>query len=203
MLNNWVVQRYYIPSGSMENTIMPHDYVLTSKLVPDSIEINRGDIVVFNDSGNWLGEHEQPELGWFQKALIWSGLRPDPGHQQLIKRVIGLPGDTVTCCNASGLIEVNGTEIDEPYLKSGVVPSLAQFSVTVPEDRYWVMGDNRSNSADSRAHQDNPGDGTIPRSDVLGKAVAVVWPFSRIQWLTDYSDVFSSVPAGARVQDHN
>lgn len=194
VVRHWVVQRYYIPSGSMENTIMPKDYVLASKLSPSLIEVKRGDIVVFNDSDRWLGDPQESDPASWEKVLVWVGLRADRSHQQLIKRVIGLPGDTVECCSKNGRLLVNGVEIDEPYVAAGQAPSQSIFQVTVPPGRLWVMGDNRGHSADSRSHQARPGDGTVPLSDVLGKAVAIAWPWDRIGTIKDWSYVFRDVP---------
>jgi signal peptidase I len=110
----------------------------------------------------------------------------EPGQTDYIKRVIGVPGDRVACCNALGLITVNGVALHEQsYLYPGAIPSDApagysgRFRLTVPPGRLWVLGDNRAVSADSRLHQNDPGDGTIPENEVIGRAFMIVWPLSR------------------------
>ncbi|OKL46477.1 signal peptidase I [Boudabousia liubingyangii] len=193
-IRQFVVQRFYIPSGSMETTLMPGDYVLASKLTPAWVPIERGDIVVFADNDDWLGQPPESKLAWWEKPLVWSGVRADLTHQQLIKRVIGLPGDRVECCDQKGRLKINGVPIDEPYVADGQEPSLKDFSVTVPAGRLWVMGDNRSHSADSREHMENQYQGTISIDSVLGKAFVVVWPYNRWAKLAEYRDVYSKVP---------
>ncbi|AOZ72543.1 signal peptidase I [Boudabousia tangfeifanii] len=193
-VRHFVAQRFYIPTGSMEQTIMPEDYVLASRLTPNTVPVRRGDIVVFHDSGHWLGEANSDKVPVWEKGLVWLGLKGDRSSQQLIKRVIGLPGDRVSCCSPEGRLVVNGIAVKEPYLAPGTLPSEEPFDVRVPEGRIWVMGDNRQNSADSRAHMDLDGKGSVPLSDVLGRAVAITWPISRMSFLEDYSEVFSQVP---------
>lgn len=193
-IRHFVVQRFYIPSASMSSTLEPGDYVLASRLTPKPFAVERGDVVIFNDSGHWLGEPEELSSPLWEKSLVWLGLRNDRAHQQLIKRVIGLPGDRVKCCDAQGRVSVNGVSINEPYVRSGEAPSTIPFDITIPAGRLWVMGDNRGYSADSRLHRDKPGDGSIPESDVLGKAIAVAWPWDRMHWLRSYSNVFDAVP---------
>ena len=110
------------------------------------------------------------------------GLYPTGGH--LVKRVIGVGGDRVACCDAQGRVTVNGVPLNEKsYIMKGAKPSERHFDVKVPPGRIWVMGDNRSNSEDSRFHQDLPGGGTVPATDVVGKVWAIVWPFDRFDRL--------------------
>ncbi|MBV7364025.1 signal peptidase I [Actinomycetaceae bacterium TAE3-ERU4] len=194
MVRHFVVQRFYIPTSSMSSTIEPGDYILASRLTPGSVPIERGDIVVFNDSQKWLGNPPETTSSWWERGLVWVGLRTDREHQQLIKRVIGLPGDTVRCCDAKGNLTVNGAPLEETYLKTGEVPSRQEFSVKVPAGHLWVMGDNRSHSADSRSHQNLPSQGTVPESDVLGKAIAIIWPWKRMAWLPSEHEVFQGIP---------
>ena len=146
------MQPFHIPSGSMEDTLIKDDRVLVSKLTPGPFALHRGDIVVFTDPDHWLGDVAPVERSPLRSALIFLGLVPDDSHEHLIKRVIGLPGDHVTCCTAGGQITVNGSPITEPYIKPGDSPGggRSAFDIVVPADKVWVMGDHRSDSADSR-----------------------------------------------------
>ena len=126
--------------------------------------------------------------------MTFVGLLPPDAGEHLIKRVIGLPGDRVACCDAAGRIEVNSSPIVEPYLKPGSVPSEFGFDVVVPPERLWVMGDNRQNSQDSRAHLGEPGGGMVPIDDVVGRAVVVMWPLDRLAALRNPSATFGDVP---------
>jgi len=141
----------------------------------------RGDIVVFSDPGGWLGAAEvQAPSNPMTRALELFGLYPTGGH--LVKRVIGVGGDEVKCCDHRGRITVNGVPLDEgSYLASGEQPSLIDFDVRVQKGFVWVQGDNRSNSADSRVHLGDPGGGQVPVDDVVGKVFSVVWPFDHAQ----------------------
>ena len=144
-------------------------------------------MVVFDDpEGRWLGTEGVPKLSPVQKLLSEVGLYPTGGH--LVKRVIGVAGDRVVCCDQQGRVTVNGVPLSErSYILRGAVPSDREFDVTVPPGRIWVMGDNRPNSEDSRYHQDLPGGGTVPDRDVVGKVYAIVWPFDRAHRLTEPS----------------
>lgn len=200
IVKTWLVQAFYIPSGSMENTLLVGDRVIVNKLVPRPMELRRGDIVVFEDPGRWLPPVEDtdrgPILNALQQGLTWLGLLPDSAEEHLIKRVIGLPGDTVACCDAQRRITVNGVPIVEPYVHPGDEPSAMTFSVIVPEGRIWVMGDNRSDSDDSRYHDTNGDglDGSVPISKVTGRAFALVWPFQRWARLSVAGGAFAEVP---------
>ena len=181
VIKSFVVQAFWIPSGSMENTLEVNDRVLVNKLVYHLRPIHRGDIVVFDGTGSWnFGPPADSNI--FSKAV--SELEGIVGisHDSAIyiKRVIGLPGDHVVCCNASGQVTVNGVPLSESsYLYPGNKPSGLKFSITVPPGRLWVMGDHREVSYDSRGHQGDPGGGTIPESGVLGRAFVIIWPLSR------------------------
>jgi signal peptidase I len=122
------------------------------------------------------------------------GITAPDSAEHLVKRVIGMPGDVVTCCDEDGRIMVNGVAIDEVYLKPGVTPSDIEFSVEVPAGQYWVMGDNRPNSTDSRYHQDLPTKGFVPEGIVVGRALVISWPFDNWTYLDNYSEVFGGVP---------
>jgi len=166
----------------MEPTLLEGDRILVTKWRPDPLPLRRGDVVVFKDPASWLGPHDDEGgiRGAVQDVLTWTGLLPEDAGEHLIKRVIGLPGDVVECTDPDGPVRVNGEPLDEPYIAEGSRPCGTEFRVEVPEDYLWVMGDNRDNSADSRAHMGDPGGGTVPRDNVVGATFAVVWPLDRL-----------------------
>lgn len=201
IVKTFLIQAFFIPSESMEQTLLVGDRVVVSKLTPTPFELNRGDVVVFDDPGGWLSPVPETNhgtvLNGMRDALMFVGLLPDTSEGHLIKRVVGLPGDHVQCCDAEGRLLVNGEPIDEtPYLNPGVEASDLEFNITVPTGRIWVMGDNRSDSSDSRFHDpDGNGDtGSVPIDLVVGRAVATVWPFDRTSRLSGEEEVFSQVP---------
>jgi signal peptidase I len=190
VIKTFLLQAFLIPSESMEDTLLVHDRVLVNKLADKPDEIHRGDVVVFRDPGGWLPTDDQDTSGVraaVHNALVFVGVAPATTPSDLIKRVIGVGGDTVICCDGEKRITVNGVPLTEPYLYPGdrAAPSLAEFSVRVPEGRLWVMGDHRSSSADSRFHLGDPGGGFVPVDDVVGRAFARVWPPGRAAWLKD------------------
>ena len=201
VVKSWFFQAFYIPSESMENTLVKDDRVIVSKLTPGPFDLKRGDVIVFEDPlvpVPWLDERPDSERstlgGPLHSTLVFVGLLPEDSENHLIKRVIGLPGDRVQS-DGSGKLTVNGVEITEPYLKAGVEPSDRAFDVVVPKDRVWVMGDNRSNSADSRAHDDGTGKtGSVPMDRIVGRALFVVWPFDHVTWLGTPERTFAKVP---------
>jgi signal peptidase I len=173
------------------------DRIFVNLLVPEPFALSRGDVVVFRDTKGWLPPAPAKAQGpftWVQDGLTFVGLLPDNSEQHLVKRVIGLPGDHVVCCDAGGKLTINGTAIDETYINPAEVPQIRNFDVTVPEGKVWVMGDNRNHSADSRAHMETDG-GFINLKDLEGKAAVIAWPLNRIKTLDNYPDVFRSVPA--------
>jgi len=182
VLKAFVVQVFSIPSGSMENTLLPGDRIMVSKIVYRFRPIARGDVVVFSGAGSW-DPPTPPPGNWFLR--VWSdavdlvGIA-GPGTDY-VKRVVGLPGDHVVCCNSKGQITVNGVALSESsYIYPGEGTDQVQFNITVPPGRLWVMGDNRGDSDDSRYRGNDPGDGTIPESAVVGRAFLIIWPLSRV-----------------------
>ncbi|MHA7303985.1 signal peptidase I [Arthrobacter sp. TMN-49] len=196
LIKTFFFRAFFIPSGSMENTLEIQDRIFVNLLVPEPFGLKRGDIVVFKDTQGWLKETatDDSPVGWIGEIATFIGLAPDNSQQHLVKRVIGLPGDKVVCCDAEGKLTINGTAITEPYLYPGAAPSEETFEVTVPEGKLWVMGDHRNNSQDSRAHQSIDGTGFVPIDDVEGRAIVIAWPFSRWDILGNYPDVFTDVP---------
>jgi len=181
IIKTFVVQFFYIPSGSMENTLQVKDRVAVNKVPFVTREIHRGDVVVFHDPANWLPTWNNQEgnkyLHKAKELLVAVGILPNPTKQFLVKRVIGIGGDNVQCCSAKGKLLVNGKETNEPYIFAGNEPSDMKFNVTVPKGKVWVMGDHRGASADSRYHQDDINKGFVPESEIVGRVVAVIWPF--------------------------
>ena len=186
LIKTFAVQAFWIPSGSMENTLEINDRVLVNKIVYHLRDIHRGDIVVFNGDGSWdPGTIPVPGNVF---AQFYNGFASmfgfGKGGDILIKRVIGIPGDHVACCDAQGRVTVNGVPLSEgSYLYPGSAPSITKFTEVVPPGRLWVMGDNRLVSDDSRLHQGDPGGGTIPASAVIGRAFVIIWPASRWRFL--------------------
>lgn len=199
VIKAFLVQAFYIPSGSMQKTLELNDRVIVNKVSGYVGEFKRGDIVVFRDPGGWLPEYyDEEKTGWrdrLRSGLVMVGLLPDPADQDLIKRVIGVPGDVVQCCDDEGRVTVNDFPLDEQaYLFPGNKPSYMEFSVTVPKNRVWVMGDHRDASEDSRFHQDDPRGGMVPMENILGRASAIIWPFDRAKFLSR-PGIFEQVPA--------
>jgi signal peptidase I len=197
LVKTFVVQAFYIPSASMENTLLIGDKILVNKLTYHFRPIQPGDIIVFDGAGSWDAPAHRPTSSDPVVALYDVSLRPllasigglfgtKPGQTDYIKRVIGVPGDHVACCNAQHQVTINGVALHErSYLYPGDSPDSApggyspHFSLTVPPGRLWVLGDHRDDSLDSRGHVVDPGDGTIPENQVIGRAFVIVWPSSR------------------------
>ena len=184
LIKTLLVQFFFIPSGSMENTLQVQDRVAVNKLPFISKNINRGDVVVFRDPANWLPEPfsggENRVTAKIKEGLVLVGVLPNPAKQYLVKRVIGVAGDNVICCSKSGKLTINGKEATEPYIYAGNKVSEMDFNITVPEGKIWVMGDHRSASADSRYHQDDVNNGFVPVSRITGRAYAIIWPIKNI-----------------------
>ncbi|MBM7492993.1 signal peptidase I [Micromonospora luteifusca] len=180
LVRAFVLQTFFIPSPSMENTLKIDDRVLVNKLVYDFRSPHRGEVIVF------------------KAPIEWSG---NPEGEDFIKRVIGIPGDHVVCCDPEERLMINGKSLDEPYIFSmdGIrdKPADQEFDITVPKGRLWVMGDHRSASGDSLEHWQQSGqnitEATIPEDEVVGRAFTVFWPVSRATWLT-VPDQFDGIP---------
>jgi signal peptidase I len=198
LIKTFLVQAFFIPSSSMHDTLIEDDRIMVSKLTPGPFDLERGDIVVFKDPGDWLNEVPPADpTAWRRAAnevLTFVGLYPQDAGSHLVKRVIGLPGDIVACAGPGEPVTVNGVELDEPYLAEGAIPSQMKFKATVPANSLWVMGDNRQHSADSRYHQGEPGGGSIPIENVVGKAFVTVWPLDRATILRTPDETFEDVP---------
>ncbi|MFF4183393.1 signal peptidase I [Streptomyces sp. NPDC001691] len=187
LIKTFLVQAFSIPSDSMQNTLRPGDRVLVDKLTPwFGSEPARGEVVVFHDPAEWLAGEPHTNPNVVQKVLSFIGIMPSSNEQDLIKRVIGVAGDTVEC-EGTGPVKVNGKPLTEPYVRPDSTPCTVddqggQFKVTVPPGTMWVMGDNRRNSADSRYHQKDKTHGFVPVDDAVGRAFVIAWPLSR--WAT-------------------
>jgi len=186
-IKTFLVQFFYIPSGSMENTLQIKDRVAVNKVPFISKNISRGDVVVFRDPDDWLPEIIDYDTNKYvskaKSALVAVGVLPNPAKQYLVKRVVGVEGDHIVCCTKAGNLTINDVEVTEPYIYAGNKPSEMKFDVTVPKGKLWVMGDHRGASADSRYHQEDINKGFIPVSRVTGRVVAVIWPFKNITYL--------------------
>lgn len=176
-----LVQSFVIPSTSMEPLLEPGDRVVVSRLGAVVGTVQRGDVVVFDGRG--VFEPAAPPASSPVAAAgraVAAALGAPVGESDYVKRVVGLPGDRVVCCDAAGRVSVNGTALDEPYVTAGDVPSDVPFDIRVPAGRLFVLGDHRSESGDSRSHLGDPGGGTVPVDHVVGRVVAVWWPFDRV-----------------------
>jgi signal peptidase I len=180
LVRTFVAQAFFVPSSSMEDTLLIQDRILVSKLSTQFGGVQRGEIVVFTDPSDWLPEPVEVggAKGALRSALTWIGLLPSDTGEDLVKRVIGIGGDHVVCCDAEERIVLNGVPLDEPYLKPGGGTAQVRFDVVVPQGRIFVMGDNRADSADSRYHLEEQ-QGSVPDGNVVGRVVAVIWPVSR------------------------
>jgi signal peptidase I len=189
LIKAFLIQAFYIPSGSMERTLLIKDRVLVNKVVYRIRDVHRGEVVVFKGPDTWAPEViTAPAGNGLHQVLVGLartiGVGP-PGEKDFIKRVIGLPGDTVACCtNGHVTVQSPGhpaVELAEPYIyENNPGPERAFAPVTVPAGRLWVMGDHRGASADSRAHMADLYLGTVPAANVIGRAFVRVWPLDRV-----------------------
>ena len=191
LVKTFLLRGFYIPSGSMEQTLQVNDRVFINVAGSYFSEPKRGDVIVFKDSQGWIPSTQKTSSP-LKDALSFAGILPDTSSNFLVKRVIGTPGDVVES-DGNGKVKVNGVEITEPYLYPGNQPSEVPFKVTVPAGKYFVMGDHRSNSADSRYHISD-GTAFISKDDVQGNVFVVAWPLNHFGLLQDQSSVFSSIP---------
>ncbi|MEU8529520.1 signal peptidase I [Streptomyces sp. NPDC048629] len=200
LLSHFVLQPFLIPSGSMEPTLQVGDRVLVNKLAYRfGDQPRRGDVLVFDGTDSFVREpaEENPVAGLLHGAAAALGLA-EPDETHFVKRVVGVGGDRVVCCDKEGRIRVNGTQIEERYVFLGDAPSKAPFDIVVPQGTLWVMGDHRSRSSDSRDHLGSPGGGMVPVDKVIGRVDWIGWPFAR--WTTIAgTDAFAGVPAPGSV----
>ncbi|MDR2799591.1 MAG: signal peptidase I [Bifidobacteriaceae bacterium] len=179
----FLFQPFIVPSGSMRPTLMENDRILVSKLYPKPMALNRQDIIVFRDPGGWLAlqniENEQNSNA-LTSVLEFFGLST-PDDEYLTKRLIGMPGDHITCDGNGGPVKVNGEAIDNSYIPEGAFPSQVKIDEKVPDNMIYVLGDNRANSADSRFNKDKEYNGFVPMQNVVGKVIAIIWPPDRFK----------------------
>ncbi|HYN96169.1 MAG TPA: signal peptidase I [Pilimelia sp.] len=187
LIRTFLVQAFFIPSTSMVGTLLVGDRVLVNKVVYDMRGPRRGEIVVFSGTNSWVPEvPPEPDLGFSAKFGRTVGDLVGvsrPGDKDFIKRVVGLPGDRVACCDAQGRVQVNGQPIDEPYIAANSpldappdprsCGSRRFAEVLVEPGKMFVMGDNRLVSQDARCQ------GQVPIDNIIGKAILVVWPRDR------------------------
>ena len=197
IIKAFLIQAFYIPSGSMQTTLEINDRVIVNKFGNFFTDVKRGDVVVFRDPGGWLPpafqEKRSAPLQALRNGLVFVGLAPDPAKQHLIKRVIGVGGDRIVCCDASGALVINGKPVKEKYLYKGNAPSEMKFDVTVPKGSLWAMGDHRAASEDSRYHQEDPNKGMVPLNKVVGRAFLVIWPVQHFG-LLPRPDALTAIP---------
>lgn len=204
LLKTFLVRSFYIPSQSMEETLKVDDRILVNQLVPKVVSVKRGDIVVFKDPGGWLLPTSTNPPTSFESFLQSVGLAADTSHEYVVKRVIGVGGDRVACCDAEGRVTVNGVPLDEPYIvitEGETRASGIDFDVTVPEGSVWVMGDNRYQSKDSRYNQEQPGKGFVPEDEIVGRAFVRNWPLDRLTWLDRPESTFTGVEQAKATSD--
>jgi signal peptidase I len=195
LIRVFLLQAFYVPSSSMENTLQRGDRIIASKITTNLGGVSRGEVVVFRDPGGWLPEPPPPPggmTGVIRNALTFIGLLPADTGRDLVKRVIGVGGDRIVCCDAAGHIVLNGVPLIEPYIKPGNGTAQVLFDVTVPQGTVFVMGDNRANSQDSRYHLDRDSGG-VPVSNVVGRVVLIAWPVGRFGTVP-IPDTFAAVP---------
>ena len=193
VIKSFLVQFFYIPSGSMENTLQINDRVAVNKIPFISKSIDRGDVVVFRDPSNWLPEpyadNQNKVIAKIKEGLVLVGVLPNPAKQYLVKRVIGVAGDKVVAKDQ--VLTINGKPSNEPYIFSGNTPSDTDFNITVPEGKVWVMGDHRGASGDSRVHQDDVNNGMVPVEKITGRVIATIWPLSQIGFISSQDPLSS------------
>jgi len=183
LVRAFVLQAFYVPSASMEQTLLPSDRIVAAKLTTKISGVRRGEVVVFRDPGGWLPLPTPGPGGWegfVREAATFVGLLPSESGQDLVKRVIAVGGDRIACCDSQGRIVLNGVSLDEPYLNGAT--DQVRFDVTLPQDTVFVMGDNRGDSRDSRFHLEEL-NGGVPVDDVVGRAFLIAYPTERFSSL--------------------
>jgi signal peptidase I len=182
LIKSFLVQFFYIPSGSMENTLQIKDRVAVNRVPFLGNDISRGDVIVFRDPAGWLPEASSVTgngiTNAIREGLVLVGIIPNPAKQYLVKRVIGVAGDNVVAKDQ--VLTINGKPTNEPYIFAGNTPSDTDFNITVPEGKVWVMGDHRGASGDSRVHQDDVNNGMVPVEKITGRVIATIWPIKQI-----------------------
>lgn len=197
LVKTFLIQPFYIPSASMNPTLLQDDKILVSKLSPGVLPLERGDIIVFEDPADWIpgDATENPTLRVRVMMLLSTiGLAPDPSQDHLVKRLIGMPGDHVVCAEEGARLQVNGKEISESYINQDTAACQGAFDVTVPAGKVWVMGDNRFASADSAWHHIHGEEAFVDIDDITGKAVVIFWPAGRWSGLGGGEASFDGVP---------
>lgn len=201
LIKTFLIRSFFIPTDSMDATLIRDDRIIVSQVHGGPLELSRGDVIVFVDPGGWLSiqsgvSEDDPLTRLLDGLSVFVGLSGPDDNEHLVKRLIGLPGDTVVCCDELGAMSINGVPLAEPYvsLPEGVTKvSSNDFEVVVPDGAVWVMGDNRYNSADSRRNMDKPGGGFVPLDNVVGRAIVISWPQERWTWLSNYPETFIGV----------
>jgi len=197
LVKTFLIQPFYIPSASMNPTLLEDDKILVSKLSPGVFDLQRGDVIVFEDPDDWIpGDATENPTARVRVMMLLSmvGLAPDPSQDHLVKRLVGVPGDHVVCESEGATLEVNGVALEEPYINPETPACQAAFDVTVPDGKVWVMGDNRFASADSAWHETRGEGGFVDESDITGRAELIFWPASNWNRLDDGREAFADVP---------
>ena len=193
LIKSFLVQFFYIPSGSMENKLQIKDRVAVNRVPFIGNNVSRGDVIVFRDPAGWLPEASSVDgnrvTNAIREGLVIVGVIPNPAKQYLVKRVIGVAGDKVVAKDQ--VLTINGKPTNEPYIFSGNTPSDTDFNITVPEGKVWVMGDHRGASGDSRVHQDDVNNGMVPVEKITGRVIATIWPLSQIGFISSQDPLSS------------
>jgi signal peptidase I len=192
-IKSFLVQFFYIPSGSMENTLQIKDRVAVNRIPFIGNDISRGDVIVFRDPAGWLPDASSDSgngiTSAIREGLVLVGIVPNPAKQYLVKRVIGVAGDNVVAKDR--VLTINGKPTNEPYIFAGNSPSDTDFNITVPEGKVWVMGDHRGASGDSRVHQDDVNNGMVPVEKITGRVIATIWPIKQIGFISSQDPLSS------------
>jgi signal peptidase I len=193
LIKSFLVQFFYIPSGSMENTLQIKDRVAVNRIPFIGNDISRGDVIVFRDPAGWLPDASSDSgngiTSAIREGLVLVGIVPNPAKQYLVKRVIGVAGDNVVAKDR--VLTINGKPTNEPYIFAGNSPSDTDFNITVPEGKVWVMGDHRGASGDSRVHQDDVNNGMVPVEKITGRVIATIWPIKQIGFISSQDPLSS------------